>query len=224
MLKSVLFLLVTICFLTTPTRAYEAYNNLYSLVLRKQQENSPTQNIKLVSAKEVYSTENLAADDVCAVAVLEAEQNYHIKKGLLQTIATVESGRWSDLRQKRVAWPWTVQYNGHGRYYKTKEEAVAAIKSLQAQGITNIDVGCMQINLKYHGHAFNSVEDAIEPKHNVAYSAGFLRSLYDRNGNNWQKTAMQYHSKNHSQGLIYKNRLERYYAKYINPELPQTLF
>lgn len=226
MLKSVLFILVMICFLTTPTRAYEAYNNLYSVVLRKQQQEfSPTQNNKLISAKEdLESIKNLATEDLCAAAISQSEQNYHIKPGLLQTIASVESGKWSKTRQQRVAWPWTVQHNGHGRFYHSKEEAVNAVKSLQAQGITNIDVGCMQINLKYHGDAFNSIEDAMEPKHNVDYAAGYLKSLHEKNGENWQKTAMQYHSKNHSQGLIYKKRLERIFAKYINPEMPQTLF
>ena len=82
----------------------------------------------------------------------------------------------------------------------------------------------MQINLKYHGHAFNSIEDAIEPKHNVDYSAGFLRSLYENNGFNWKKTAMQYHSKLPSQGLIYKNRLEKNYAKYGPLNASGTLF
>lgn len=229
MLKSVLFLLVMICLLTTPTRAYEAYNNSSLFVLRdillKQTEGQELNNLLLLTDENVQQTPVIDKTDVCGTAALKAEKDNHIKPNLLQTIALVESGRFDKNAGHKVAWPWTVQANGHGHYYKTKEEAVAKVYELQAQGVTNIDVGCMQINLKYHGHAFNSVEEAMDPQKNVAYSAKFLLSLYMKNGKNWQKTAMQYHSKNHTKGLNYKFRLEKQYAQYINAyDKNQTLF
>lgn len=163
-------------------------------------------------------------DDVCSMAVDKAEKQYNIKPELLQTIASVESGRWDERYGRRIAWPWTIQVGGKGYYYKSKAEAVKAVKALYAEGITNIDVGCMQINMKYHRQAFKSVEDALDPEKNAAYSAKFLYDLYKRNGQNWQKTAMQYHSKNYSKGMIYKSRLEKHYAEHINPNTNQTLF
>ena len=206
-------MLVMICLLTTPTRAYEAYQ-ISPFVHQKQQA------LQLKTTK----TNALSASDVCGLAAQSAEVSYGIKPELLETIASVESGRWVESAQKRIAWPWTVQANGKGHYYKTKAEAVAAVKAMQEKGINNIDVGCMQINLKYHGKAFTSIEDALDPEKNVAYSAEFLKKLNKKNGGNWQKTAMQYHSKNHGKGMIYKNRLEKHYAEYINPESNMTLF
>lgn len=204
-------MLVMICLLTTPTRAYEAYKN------------SPFANYKQQERITEIKAEQLSALDVCAEVAKIAEADYGIKPELLQTIASVESGRWVKSAGKRIAWPWTIQAEGKGHYYKNKAEAVAAVKSLQARGINNIDVGCMQINLKYHGEAFKNIEEALEPANNVAYSAKFLKKLYKKNGN-WQKTAMQYHSKNHGKGMIYKSRLEKHYAEYINPESNMTLF
>ena len=64
----------------------------------------------------------------------------------------------------------------------------------------------MQISLKYHGAAFDSIEDAFDPDTNVEYSAKFLSKLYARRGD-WQKAAMAYHSKAPSRGLRYKNKL-----------------
>ena len=58
-----------------------------------------------------------------------------------------------------LAWPWTVNQAGKSFYLKSKQEAIAKVKELQAQGHTNIDVGCMQINLAYHPDAF---ENALE--------------------------------------------------------------
>ena len=205
MLKSILFLLVLISFITTPTRAYEAYN-ISSLNLTEEQEAAEA----AAAEPEVY--------ELCEIAADKAEKEYNIKPNLLQTIASVESGRWNAKAGRRVAWPWTVHADGKGRYYKTKSEAVAAVQALQNRGIRNIDVGCMQINLKYHGKAFSSLDEAFEPEKNAAYSAQFLRQLYKRNKQDWTKTAMHYHSRNLRQGTNYKNRLEKHYAEYVRED------
>lgn len=206
MLKSILFLLVLISFITTPTRAYEAYNFSTADIMKEQQE------------LEAARKQQPQVFELCQIAVDKAEKNYQIKSNLLQTIASVESGRWNAQAGKRVAWPWTVHANGKGRYYKSKAEAVAAVKNLQQKGITNIDVGCMQINLKYHGKAFANLDEAFDPEKNVAYSAQFLRKLYKRNKQNWTKTAMHYHSRNLRRGTNYKNRLEKHYAQYVRED------
>ncbi len=220
MLKSIVFLLVFVFFLTTPTRAYEAYN--FQKLNNFQQQPLKAENIIIPAKKPIASA---SAEDMCRLAVNAAEEEYGIKQGLLQTIASVESGRWNQTRGERTAWPWTVHANGKGYYYKSKSEAVAAVKAMQAQGITNIDVGCMQINMKYHGTAFNSLEDAFDPYQNAAYSAQFLKKLYSRNNKDWKKTAMQYHSKNLRKGINYKNRLEKHYAQYVRTdEHAMTLF
>ncbi|MCM1324268.1 MAG: transglycosylase SLT domain-containing protein [Acetobacter sp.] len=203
--------MVLIFFLTTPTRAYEAYrvqNINYTLYHNNTQIKTPVK--------------PQADNELCAYAATLAEQEYAIKPHLLQTISMVESGRWDNKLGKRTAWPWTVHANGKGHYYKSKAEAVAAVKAMQKQGFTNIDVGCMQINLKYHGNAFKSVEDAFEPEKNVSYSAKFLKQLYKRNKADWKKTAMHYHSKNWRKGTNYKNRLEKQYAEYIRPASQTT--
>lgn len=206
MLKSILFLLVLISFITTPTRAYEAYNFSTADLMKEQQE------------LEAARKQQPQVFELCQIAVDKAEKNYQIKSNLLQTIASVESGRWNAQAGKRVAWPWTVHANGKGRYYKSKAEAIAAVKNMQQRGITNIDVGCMQINLKYHGKAFANLDEAFDPEKNVAYSAKFLRKLYKRNKQNWTKTAMHYHSRNLRRGTNYKNRLEKHYAQYVRDD------
>ena len=224
--------MVLITFMTTPTRAYEAYNNIgYLLVLEQDSTlkvkkstivstSSPITEQKNVNTDAVLSNET---HNLCLIAIKDVEENYNIKKDLLQTIASVESGRYISKVGKRLPWPWTVQSNGKGKYYKTKQEAVNAVKNLQAKGITNIDVGCMQINLKYHGQSFSSIEEAFEPKNNVAYSASFLQKLNKKN-NNWQKSAMQYHSKNIRRGTNYKNKLVKHYAQYVRTDIQSALF
>ena len=69
---------------------------------------------------------------------------------------------------------------GQGRYLSSKLEAINEVRELQARGIRNIDVGCMQVNLYHHPDAFFSLEQAFDPAANVTYAAQFLRSLYRR--------------------------------------------
>lgn len=151
---------------------------------------------------------------LCSVAAKEAGNEYGVDFDLLQTISAVESGRWDNLQNRYIAWPWTVNVKGKGYYYSSKEDAIRAVEKFQKQGIESIDVGCMQINLKYHGEAFSSVEEAIDPLKNVKYSAKFLRSLYSRHGQNWKKAAKRYHSGDPEKGEAYTKRLESRFEKY----------
>lgn len=176
----------------------------------------------------VNDAELQAADsNVCALFVARMEEKYGIKSHLLETIASVESGIMDEETKSFVSWPWSVNVNGKGYRFNTKEEAVNKVKELQAQGFKSIDVGCMQISLKFHGDSFESVEDALSPEKNVEYSARFLKKLYDKRGN-WQSAAMAYHSKIPSHAQKYKARLLRRFEKikvaFLDKDLTPSLF
>jgi hypothetical protein len=68
----------------------------------------------------------------------------------MQAISLAESGRWDKSSRSHFAWPWTVMAHGKGRFFPSKAAAIAAVRRLQADGLKNIDVGSMQVNLKYH--------------------------------------------------------------------------
>lgn len=112
---------------------------------------------------------------------------------LLDAIAKVESGRWHDDPSARIAWPWTVTAEGEGRYLPTKAAALRLIRDLKSRGTTNIDVGCMQVNMHYHGHAFDTPEQALDPAINMAYAAEFLLKLHRQRGS-WTRAIGDYHS------------------------------
>lgn len=166
--------------------------------------------------------EQLTDSALCSVAAKQAGVEFGVNYDLLQTISAVESGRWDNLQNRYVAWPWTVNANGKGYYFASKEEAIAAVKDFQKRGITSIDVGCMQVNLKYHGKAFASVDEAIDPVNNVKYSAKFLRSLYSQNGNDWKRAARRYHSSNPNAGEVYTKRLQERFETYKVAGLAQS--
>lgn len=147
-----------------------------------------------------------AADDVgaCLAHIDGAEKTHKIPEGLLKSIGFAESGRTVDGR--RGAWPWTVNAQGEGHYFDSKDDAVAFVQQLQAQGVTVIDVGCMQVNLHYHPEAFASLDAAFDPATNVAYAAKFLTWLHDET-KDWATSARYYHSRTPSLGRAYAARL-----------------
>lgn len=161
------------------------------------------------------------ADDteVCTVAAQQFEKKYQIKKHLLSTITNVESGRWNQKSQRNKAWPWTVNAQGKGRFFETKQQAIAEVKRLQAQGVKSIDVGCMQINLAYHPDAFVDLEEAFNPYKNMEYGAKFLKKLYKQKGNDWNKAATAYHSSLPRKAQKYAQKLSKVYKGIVQASL-----
>lgn len=171
---------------------------------------------------------NELVDDsaVCINATQKMEKVYQIKRHLLTTIASVETGRWNAEKKQKNAWPWTVNAQGKGTFFETKAEAIREVKKLQAQGVKSIDVGCMQINLAYHPDAFDSIEKAFDPQTNAEYAAKFLKNLYENNNKDWIKAAMAYHSSVPTKALKYKKKIVSAYevVKQAQNNLDKTLF
>lgn len=148
----------------------------------------------------------LPAENLCATEASTSERNYGIPPALLHAISIVESGRYDSASRATIAWPWTVTAEGQGRYLPSKAEAIAEVRRLKARGIQNIDVGCMQVNLRYHPEAFADLEQAFDPAANVGYAARFLKGLFSATGH-WPTAASYYHSQTPSLAAAYRERL-----------------
>jgi hypothetical protein len=82
---------------------------------------------------------------------------------------------------------------GEGRLFDTAREAMAWVRQRQEAGVASIDVGCLQINLRWHPDAFQSLDEGFTPALNADYAARFLRGLYEQTGD-WRVAAGSYHS------------------------------
>jgi hypothetical protein len=159
--------------------------------------------------------------DVCARLARDAERIQGIPPGLVYAVALAESGRWlSELQQSRP-WPWTVTASTDSFYLNSKEAALAKVRELQAAGRTNIDVGCMQVNLGYHGEAFGSLEDALDPASNVAYAAQFLKRLRQET-RSWARATERYHSSDPERGRYYRSKVYRLWHDLRRPGRSRT--
>lgn len=143
---------------------------------------------------------------LCTKHLPRYEREYGIPTHLLSAIASTESGRYHENLKIRIPWPWTINVDGKGYYYETKQAALDAAKKFRSRGIKSMDVGCMQVNMQHHPHAFASIDQAFEPEKNIAYAASFLRTLYEE-GKSWKSAAGDYHSKTPSRGNQYVGRV-----------------
>lgn len=143
---------------------------------------------------------------LCRQAVDAAERSHAIPPHLLSAIALVESGRKDPETGGFSPWPWTVNAEGEGHFYATKAEAIAAVHALQARGVNSIDVGCLQVNLMHHPHAFTSLDQAFDPNANADYAAQFLTQLHGQAGD-WTRAAAQYHSMTPELAFAYQRKV-----------------
>jgi len=102
-------------------------------------------------------------------------------------------------------WPWTVNMEGKGVWFSTEDEARAYVFKNYKRGARSFDVGCFQINYKWHGHNFSSIEEMFDPIENALYAANFLSRLYQEKGE-WGAAAGAYHSRTAKYADKYEKR------------------
>jgi hypothetical protein len=147
----------------------------------------------------------VAADpaQLCETAATTAEYTARLPARLLGAISLTETGRVDPASGRIRPWPWTINAEGVGQFFDSREQAVAAVKALQARGVQSIDVGCMQVNLMYHPRAFTSLDDAFDPNTNATYAARFLNALY-ASSRDWSAAIAAYHSETPDLGDAYR--------------------
>ncbi len=144
----------------------------------------------------------------CESAIAAAEQKYAIPKGILGSIAKLESGRPITAMQDIRAWPWTINADGTGLFLDSKAAAIAWVRQAQDTGQHHfIDVGCMQVDLPLHPGAFRSLDDAFDPIINADYAARYLSSLHDEAHGDWNVAVGLYHSHTPDLAADYRNRV-----------------
>lgn len=136
------------------------------------------------------------ADTSCSDIASHLEQEYSIPTGLLSSIVHIESG----------SKPWVINSEGKGFYFENKEDAISRVRALKAAGVRSIDVGCAQINLRWHPTAFSSLEEAFDPEANIRYAARFLVDLKART-QSWRAAAGGYHSMTGSLSARYADKV-----------------
>ena len=156
---------------------------------------------------------------LCQTAAADAAEAVGVPYAVLLAVTLVETGQTREGGFR--PWPWTVNNGGEGRWFATKAEAEAQATNLLDQGESNVDLGCFQLNTRWHGENFASPGDMLDPGLNARYAATFLASLYDQTGN-WSDAAAAYHSRTPEYAEIYRAKFDRVLAALDSEPQPQA--
>ena len=133
------------------------------------------------------------------------EKKFNLPKHILYSVSLAESGRIHKSSNKIMPWPWAVNISGKSFYFNSKSEAIQEIQKALDSGVTNIDVGCMQINIKHHSGKFQNLNMMLEPRNNIEYAANMLKKNHSKY-RNWPNAIADYHSAS-DKGIDYSQKV-----------------
>jgi len=142
---------------------------------------------------------------LCEAAAQRAAAESGVPYDILAAVSLTETGR----RQGGAVrpWAWSVNAEGAGTWFDDRASALALAEDRIRAGRTNVDIGCFQLNYRWHGQAFSSVEQMFDPLANARYAARFLAQLFGEMGD-WRAAAGAFHSRNPAHATRYLARFD----------------
>ena len=110
----------------------------------------------------------------CEQEMARAAQVENIPLSVLYSVGLTETGQRGRLQ------PYAMNVDGAAVASGSLPEALRRFHEARAKGAKFIDIGCMQINHRFHAAHFESLEAMFDARRNVAYAAHFLRELRAR--------------------------------------------
>lgn len=127
----------------------------------------------------------------CAHWAQTAERYYSMPPGLMRAIVKHESR--ND--------PNVLNVDGKTHKFGSATEAARAIETLTPIS-HEVDVGCSQITIRWHGTQFTTIGAMLDPRTNVSYASWHLHSLMQKYGS-WFDALRRYHSFKEERGSRY---------------------
>lgn len=158
-----------------------------------------------------------SAELVCDHAASKAARQTGVPISVLRAITRTETGRTRDGALQ--PWPWTVNMEGAGHWFDARGLAQDYTEQHYKRGARSFDVGCFQLNYRWHHHGFPSLEAMFDPERNALYAAEFLRDLYAEFGD-WSRAAGAYHSRTPKFATRYRARFDRIHATLASDKPP----
>ncbi|WP_170575306.1 lytic transglycosylase domain-containing protein [Ruegeria atlantica] len=170
--------------------------------------------LALCVAQEGIAMPETRVSGICDSAARHAAKTEGVPLNVMRAIARVETGRLRDGRLE--PWPWTINVEGRGFWFTSEFEAKSYVFNIFKAGKRSFDIGCFQINYRWHGKAFRSIDAMFDPDENATYAARFLKDLYVELGS-WPAAVGAYHSRTPSLAKAYSGRFQTVLAQLDQP-------
>lgn len=158
-----------------------------------------------------------AAMALCRNAAIAAADRNGVPREVMLAISLVET------RTKRGGvsgpWPWTVNVAGKGFWFDSRAAALLHAQRALQRGQRSFDVGCFQLNFRWHGSHFASIDQMFEPKPSGDYAARFVKDLFRETGD-WIKASGLYHSRTAKHSKRYRTLVAKT-VKAMGGKVPQ---
>ena len=145
---------------------------------------------KILILAAVFSYSSAAAGNenyVCEREMTRAARQYEIPLNVLFAVGLTETGSHGVLS------PYDINVGARNVHSETLKEALERMAFERAHGDSLIDIGCMQINYRWHSKNFSSLRDMFDPALNVSYAARLLKELKQREGS-WTLAVARYNA------------------------------
>lgn len=90
---------------------------------------------------------------------------------LLYALALTESGHPAGTGQIKP-WPWTLNVEGRAHFAKSRKEAAALLAAHHGK---SVDIGLLQVNIRWHGHRVDTLDALLDPTINLDVGAAILK-------------------------------------------------
>jgi hypothetical protein len=147
--------------------------------------------------------------DVCDEAARIASVESGVPLPILRAITRTETGR--HLNGVLSPWAWAINIEGSGYWFDSMQAAEEQITANLQNGTESIDIGCFQINFRWHGEAFANVKEMLSPVANARYAAKLLAQKFRETGD-WSRAAGAYHSNTPEFAERYMKRFDQVYS------------
>jgi hypothetical protein len=148
-----------------------------------------------------------ARPELCEDAARRVALETGVPHDVLHAISLTETGRAHQGRMR--PWPWAANIDGQGYWFDGPDAALAFARENLARGRRSFDLGCFQINWRWHGEHFASPQMLLDPLTSARYAARFLTRLFDELGS-WEAAAGAYHSRTPHLAERYRARFARF--------------
>ncbi|MBL8561989.1 MAG: transglycosylase SLT domain-containing protein [Gemmobacter sp.] len=146
---------------------------------------------------------------LCDQAAQIAAQETGVPLAVLQALTRAETGRGGGAQLE--PWPWAVNQAGQGHWFDSAAEAEQFVEAQLEFGYSNLDVGCFQLNHRWHSKGFSSLAAMFQPQENAIYAARYIAEKYQETGD-WVLAAGAYHSGTVEHAEKYAARFEQILA------------
>lgn len=112
---------------------------------------------------------------------------------VLYAVALIESKNHHQKNQV-TPWPWALNHAGKAIITTNKQDAIIQLKQLLKEGNRNVDIGIMQVNLRWHGHRVDKPEQLLDPTTNLEIGAELLAKAIQSSPDNFALGVGRYYN------------------------------